>query len=567
MMIYRTPGPWGAGTDHDLTAPEIDGNFYDLDQRVKTLVDNPPEAISIDSVTMNAQGQLVVTLTDGHVDIFTLPIFIPDYRGEWLGATHYDQGDQVTVTGQGTFMVLQTHDSVAPFDPDRLIGGQPVYALTAPPGATGPAGAAGINGAAGPAGPAGADGIFKIDASGTFAQRDLYDAQPEGFTYYSSNGDAGATTTSAVLFIMGSGGVADWTGPFKFEGTGPQGPAGATGATGPAGANGTNGTNFNPDAEGPYSERATYDAQPKGYSFLSLNGSAGGNTPAVLYFKLSNTSGDWGPPTPFQGQQGVQGPQGPIGPAGPTGATGPAGKDGANFNVNATGTFAGRAAYNAQPEGFRYLSTNGDGSGNSVTGAASIYIRETTTAGVWSTRIAFQGPKGATGPQGSTGTPGTAGPPGAPGVGVPLGGTTGQVLSKVSGGNYDTAWTAPGGASYPVETLMFALSDETTALTTGNAKLTMRMPYKGVISGLPRIALSTASSSGLPTVDINKNGATILSTKLTIDATEKTSVTAAAQAVVSSNSFNDDDEFTYDIDVAGTGAKGLKVTLRIQQVP
>lgn len=116
------------------------------------------------------------------------------------------------------------------------------------------------------------------------------------------------------------------------------------------------------------------------------------------------------------------------------------------------------------------------------------------------------------------------------------------------------------------ESLMFALSDETTAITTGTAKLTVRMPYKGKIIGLPRANVNTVSSSGLPTVDINKNGSTILSTKLTIDASEKTSLTAAAAAVVSDAAFADDDEFTFDIDVAGTGAKGLKVTLLVKRI-
>jgi hypothetical protein len=73
--------------------------------------------------------------------------------------------------------------------------------------------------------------------------------------------------------------------------------------------------------------------------------------------------------------------------------------------------------------------------------------------------------------------------------------------------------------------------------------------------------LATASTSGLPTVNIKKNGTTIFSTTLTIDANEKTSTTAATPAVLSTTTFADDDEITMDIDVAGTGAKGLKVTL------
>jgi hypothetical protein len=47
---------------------------------------------------------------------------------------------------------------------------------------------------------------------------------------------------------------------------------------------------------------------------------------------------------------------------------------------------------------------------------------------------------GATGPAGPAGPTGPTGAPGAPGVGVPAGGTTGQVLAKVDGVNYNTHW-------------------------------------------------------------------------------------------------------------------------------
>lgn len=108
--------------------------------------------------------------------------------------------------------------------------------------------------------------------------------------------------------------------------------------------------------------------------------------------------------------------------------------------------------------------------------------------------------------------------------------------------------------------LAIALSDETTAITTGDAKVTFRMPFALTLTAI-RASLSTASSSGIPTVDINEGGTTILSTKLTIDATEKTSVTAAVPVVISDSALADDAEITFDIDVAGTGAKGLKVYL------
>lgn len=113
-----------------------------------------------------------------------------------------------------------------------------------------------------------------------------------------------------------------------------------------------------------------------------------------------------------------------------------------------------------------------------------------------------------------------------------------------------------------LECLIIAVSDETTAITTGTSKVTFRMPFAMTLTDV-RASLSTASSSGTPTVDINEAGSTILTTKLTIDANEKTSTTAATPAVIggAGPALADDAEMTIDIDVAGTGAKGLKVYL------
>jgi hypothetical protein len=113
----------------------------------------------------------------------------------------------------------------------------------------------------------------------------------------------------------------------------------------------------------------------------------------------------------------------------------------------------------------------------------------------------------------------------------------------------------------PVE-IQLATSDETTALTTGTAKMTFRMPHAMTLTTV-RASLTTAQASGsIFTVDINEGGSSILSTKLTIDNTEKTSTTAATPAVISDTALADDAEITIDIDQIGNGtATGLKITL------
>lgn len=116
-------------------------------------------------------------------------------------------------------------------------------------------------------------------------------------------------------------------------------------------------------------------------------------------------------------------------------------------------------------------------------------------------------------------------------------------------------------APLPIE-LGVAASDETTALTTGTAKVVFRAPAAFKLSEV-RATVSTASTSGAVEINVKKNSTTIFSTNLTIDASEKTSKTAATAYALAATptNFADDDEIQFDIVAAGTGAKGLKVWL------
>lgn len=116
-----------------------------------------------------------------------------------------------------------------------------------------------------------------------------------------------------------------------------------------------------------------------------------------------------------------------------------------------------------------------------------------------------------------------------------------------------------GGATAPYDWII-ALGDETTAITTGTAKVTIRAPRAITLTKV-KASLTTASSSGNPVFDVKKNGTSIFSTTLSIDATETTSETAATPAVLSTTSIAADDVLTFDISTAGTGAAGAKITL------
>lgn len=126
---------------------------------------------------------------------------------------------------------------------------------------------------------------------------------------------------------------------------------------------------------------------------------------------------------------------------------------------------------------------------------------------------------------------------------------------KYTGAAWEVLSTSP-------QSILVACSDEVTPIAAGTAKVTFRMPYAFTLTGV-RASLTTAQASGaIFTVDINEAGASILSTKLTIDNTEKTSTTAATAVVISDSALANDAEITIDVDQVGDGsATGLKVAL------
>ena len=116
---------------------------------------------------------------------------------------------------------------------------------------------------------------------------------------------------------------------------------------------------------------------------------------------------------------------------------------------------------------------------------------------------------------------------------------------------------------YQSECIAIACSDETTALTTGTAKATFRMPYAFTLTAV-RASVTTAPTGATRlAVDINESGTTILSTKLTFDASEKTTTTSSIPPVISDTALADDAEITIDIDAIGStiAGAGLKVYL------
>jgi len=112
------------------------------------------------------------------------------------------------------------------------------------------------------------------------------------------------------------------------------------------------------------------------------------------------------------------------------------------------------------------------------------------------------------------------------------------------------------------EVIAIACGDESTAHAAATAVVTFHMPYAFTLTGV-KAGVTVAPVGSVFTVDINEAGTTILSTKITIDASEKTSGTAATAAVISDTALAADALMTIDIDGVGssTAGAGLKVYL------
>lgn len=131
------------------------------------------------------------------------------------------------------------------------------------------------------------------------------------------------------------------------------------------------------------------------------------------------------------------------------------------------------------------------------------------------------GAKGAPGEPGTPGSPGQDGEDGAPGVGVPAGGATGQVLRKASNIDYDTEWSAGGGGGGTWGSIVGTLSDQTDLQTA----LDNRVVKNAAISSRTKTKI-TYDSKGLVTAGGDATTADIA------DSTDRRYVTDGVLAIV-----------------------------------
>jgi hypothetical protein len=143
----------------------------------------------------------------------------------------------------------------------------------------------------------------------------------------------------------------------------------------------------------------------------------------------------WIPTSPPK--TGPQGPAGDDGATGPEGPQGPAGADGADALWNFTGAWANGVDYDpgdvVEFNGSSYYAPTGIFSSYSPPNNGWLLVASKGDTGE-------AGEDGATGPAGADGEDGATGDTGPAGPGVPTGGTDGQILTKTSSTDYETAW-------------------------------------------------------------------------------------------------------------------------------
>ena len=132
-------------------------------------------------------------------------------------------------------------------------------------------------------------------------------------------------------------------------------------------------------------------------------------------------------------------------------------------------------------------------------------------------------------------------------------------LGKLNGASYDDgqgnlSW------SYQLETFTLRGNTPTTTVVVAAGIDFIRMPYDFRLTDI-RASFNTAST-GATNIDVLEGGVSVLSTLITIDATEETSVTAATPVVISDFALANDAKITFDVTaVAGVAATGIKIHL------
>lgn len=128
-VTYRTDDGtrWVSGKGSNLTAAEVDINFWNLGQAIEAIEASAPQPDDISSITQSGTS-LVIHLTSGTTFTLAMPVVQFRWRGDWAPATAYLTLDAFKVDGVGVFSVNINHTSASSFDPAAVDGSSnPLY--------------------------------------------------------------------------------------------------------------------------------------------------------------------------------------------------------------------------------------------------------------------------------------------------------------------------------------------------------------------------------------------------------------------------------------------------------
>ena len=294
-------------------------------------------------------------------------------------------------------------------------------------GATGAVGSIGKTGPVGPEGPSGRNGINGkdgTDGTGVQVQGSAKIADILAKTG-AQHGDMWIATddnsTASEPGTIGDGYTwsgSQWINVGKIRGQ--KGDAGPTGLQGPVGSQGPTGNNGLKGDKGEKGDKGAVGQRgPKGdQGIQGIQGVAGSD----------GVNGATGP----QGLQGVKGDTGLTGPDGPEGKKGISGDDGSGYSgVYLTDTDPVKPGDPKKGDlVFQFYDKDG---GTSPFNVGNV-IGPRGEKG-------DKGGKGDAGLDGTDGADGSNGADGTNGKGLPVGGTFGQIITKVDGVDFNTVWT------------------------------------------------------------------------------------------------------------------------------
>lgn len=127
-ITYHTTsaGEW-TGIGMDLTAAQVDRNFYNIQVKLDELETSRPQPNNISNIVVNGTSMTIVLDDATEIGPIPLPVLQFHWRGAYQSNMVYDPLDAFMVEGKGIYSVIIGHITPVTFDENLLIAGNPAY--------------------------------------------------------------------------------------------------------------------------------------------------------------------------------------------------------------------------------------------------------------------------------------------------------------------------------------------------------------------------------------------------------------------------------------------------------